>query len=41
VTTPARTRIAWCISTSEDGTDGSIDAAEIERIARKKVLLEG
>jgi hypothetical protein len=30
----------WII-TSEDGADGSIDAAEIERIARKKVLLEG
>ena len=26
--------------TSEDGLDGSIDAAEIERIARKKILLE-
>ena len=29
------------IITSEDGADGSIDAAEIERIARKKILLEG
>jgi hypothetical protein len=29
------------IITSEDGTDGSIDAAEIERIARKKILVEG
>jgi hypothetical protein len=27
--------------TSENGPDGSIDAAEIERIARKKILLEG
>jgi hypothetical protein len=27
--------------TSEDGLDGSIDAAEIERFARKKILLEG
>lgn len=27
--------------TSEDGADGSIDAAEIERTARKQVLLEG
>jgi hypothetical protein len=27
--------------TSDDGADGSIDAAEIERIARKKILLEG
>ena len=27
--------------TSEDGLDGSIDAAEIERVARKKILLEG
>ena len=27
--------------TSEDGLDGSIDAAEIERIARKKILMEG
>lgn len=27
--------------TSEDGLDGSIDAAEIERIARNKILLEG
>lgn len=26
--------------TSEDGLNGSIDAAEIERIARKKILLE-
>ena len=29
------------IITSEDGADGSIDAAEIERIARKQILLEG
>lgn len=29
------------IITSEDGLDGSIDAAEIERIARKRILLEG
>jgi hypothetical protein len=29
------------IITSEDGADGSIDAVEIERSARKKVLLEG
>ena len=29
------------VITSEDGLDGSIDAAEIERIARKKILLEG
>jgi hypothetical protein len=29
------------VITSEDGPDGSIDAAEIERIARKKILLEG
>ncbi len=29
------------VITSEDGTDGSIDAAEIERIARKRILLEG
>ncbi len=28
------------VITSEDGLDGSIDAAEIERIARKKILLE-
>lgn len=27
--------------TSEDGQDGSIDAAEIEQIARQKILLEG
>ena len=27
--------------TSEDGPDGSIDAAEIEQIARQKILLEG
>jgi hypothetical protein len=27
--------------TSEDGPDASIDAAEIERIARTKSLLEG
>ncbi|MCG3131545.1 MAG: ATP-dependent RecD-like DNA helicase [Phycisphaerae bacterium] len=26
--------------TSEDGSDGSIDAAEIERIARKKILMD-
>ncbi len=26
---------------SDDGPDGGIDAAEIERIARKKILLEG
>ncbi len=26
-----------CVITSEDGLDGSIDAAEIERIARKKI----
>lgn len=26
--------------TSEDGLDGNIDAAEIERIARQKILLE-
>jgi exodeoxyribonuclease V alpha subunit len=29
------------VITSEDGPDDSIDAAEIERIARKKILLEG
>lgn len=29
------------IITSEDGPDGSIDAAEIERIARRKILMEG
>jgi exodeoxyribonuclease V alpha subunit len=29
------------VFTSEDGSDGSIDAAEIERIAGKKILLEG
>ncbi len=29
------------VITSEDGPDGSIDAAEIELIARTKVLLEG
>lgn len=29
------------VITSKDGADGSIDAAEIERIARKKILLEG
>jgi hypothetical protein len=29
------------VITSEDGLDGSIDAAEIERIARQKILLEG
>ena len=29
------------IITSEDGADGSIDAAEIERITRKKILMEG
>ncbi len=29
------------IITSEDGADGSINAAEIEQIARKKILLEG
>jgi exodeoxyribonuclease V alpha subunit len=29
------------IITSEDGADGSIDAAEIERTARKKILMEG
>jgi hypothetical protein len=29
------------VITSEDGPDGSINAAEIERIARKKILLEG
>jgi len=29
------------IITSEDGPDGSIDAAEIERVARKKILMEG
>lgn len=28
------------VITSEDGPDGSIDAAEIERIARKRILLE-
>ncbi len=28
------------VITSEDGADGSIDAAEIERIARRKILLE-
>ena len=27
--------------TSEDGLDGSIDAVEIERTAREKILLEG
>ncbi|MFI5454910.1 MAG: hypothetical protein ACHRXM_05615 [Isosphaerales bacterium] len=44
-------QVAQCLSsanittslgiTTEDGPDGSIDAAEIERIARKKILLEG
>jgi ATP-dependent exoDNAse (exonuclease V) alpha subunit len=29
------------IITSEDNADGSIDAAEIERIARNKILIEG
>ena len=29
------------VITSEDGLDGSIDAAQIERIARTKILLEG
>ncbi len=29
------------VITSEDGLDGSIDAAAIDRIARKKILLEG
>ncbi|MCZ2153088.1 MAG: ATP-binding domain-containing protein [Bryobacterales bacterium] len=29
------------VITSEDGADGSINAAEIERIARKKIFLEG
>ena len=29
------------VITSEDGLDGSIDAAEIERTARKRILLEG
>jgi hypothetical protein len=29
------------VITSEDGANGSIDAAEIERIARKKILMEG
>jgi exodeoxyribonuclease V alpha subunit len=29
------------VITSEDGADGSIDAAAIERIARNKILLEG
>jgi len=29
------------VITSEDGADGSIDAVEIERIARKRILLEG
>ena len=29
------------VITSEDGADGSINAAEIERIARTKILLEG
>jgi hypothetical protein len=29
------------IITSEDGADGSIDAAEIERTARAKILMEG
>jgi hypothetical protein len=28
------------VVTSEDAVDGGIDAAEIERIARKKILLE-
>jgi exodeoxyribonuclease V alpha subunit len=28
------------VITSEDGLDGSIDAAAIDRIARKKILLE-
>ena len=28
------------VITSEDGLDGSIDAAEIERIARRRILLE-
>ncbi len=27
--------------TSEDGPDGSISSAEIERVARKHILLEG
>ena len=29
------------VITSEDGLDGSINAAEIERIAPTKILLEG
>jgi hypothetical protein len=29
------------VITSQDGADGSINAAEIERIARTKILLEG
>ena len=29
------------VITSEDGSDGSIDPAEIERIARMKILMEG
>jgi hypothetical protein len=29
------------VITSEDGADGSIDAAEIERTARMRILLEG
>lgn len=29
------------VVTSEDGPDGSIDAAAIEQVARKKILLEG
>ena len=28
------------VITSEDGNDGSIDAAKIEQIARQKILLE-
>ena len=28
------------VITSEDGPDGGIDASEIERTARKRVLLE-
>ena len=29
-----------CLITSEDGLDGSIDAAQIERVARQRILQE-
>ena len=51
MTTHLSTRLVWHdrawdghldrVITSEDGPDGSINAAEIERIARTKILLEG